>query len=376
MHVDGMTLERPAFGAGPTFAVGAEEELLLVDALSGDLSDAGPEVLERGHWSLGRAVPEICQSVIEFVTPVCGEAAEAAAVLSTLRCQAADAGSTLIGSGVHPNGRLGDVPQTPGARYDAIASSLRGLLRRTPHCGLHVHVGMPDAETAVRTLNGMRKWLPMLIGLGANSPFWHGCDSGLASARTVIARSLPRSGPPPVFADYDDYRTAAEAVVAAGELIDFREIWWDARLQPALGTLEVRALDAQSSLRDLTGLVALVHGLAVHEAQAPGDVGPSREVLDETIFRAFRDGRTATLYFEGALRPLAAIVEEAVTRTRSLARDLNCEAGMAEALRMAREGNGADRQRRRFARGGIPGVVRGLIEETATAATSAAPVAA
>jgi glutamate---cysteine ligase / carboxylate-amine ligase len=246
MQLDGMTLEQPAFGAGPSFAVGAEEELLLVDPMSGALSNAGPQVLERGHWSRGRAVPEICRSVIEFITPVCAHAGEVVDVLSTLRCQAREAGSTALGSGVHPDGRLGDVRLTSGARYDAIAHSLRDLLRRTPHCGLHVHVGMPDPETAVRALNGMRKWLPMLIALGANSPFWHGRDSGLASARTVIARSLPRSGPPPVFRDYAEYRAAVNALVMAGELIDFREIWWDARLQPALGTVEVRALDAQS----------------------------------------------------------------------------------------------------------------------------------
>src|SRR5207245_2531541 len=110
---------------------------------------------------------------------------------------------------------------------------------------------------------------------------------------------------------------------------------WDARLQPALGTVEIRALDAQSSPRDLTGLVGLVHCLAVHEAQAPGDVGPPREILDEAIFRGFRDGRSSTLHFDGALRPLAEIVEEAVARTASIARDLNCEAAVAEARRMA-----------------------------------------
>ena len=376
MTVRGRTLDRPAFGAGPTFAVGAEEELLLVDGISGELSGSAPETLKRGHWSPGRAVPEICQSVIEFVTPVCASPAEAVDVLSTLRWQAAQAGSTLLGAGVHPNGQFGDVALTPGARYDAVAASLGGLLRRTPHCGLHVHVGMPDAETGVRALNGMRKWLPMLIALGANSPFWYGCDSELASARTVIAHSLPRSGPPPVFRDYDHYRSTVNAVVSAGELIDFREIWWDARLQPSLGTLEMRALDAQSSVRDVAGLIALVQCLAVYEAQAPAEPGPPAEILDETIFRAFRDGRAARLYFEGELRPLPEIVEEAVRRGGTLARDLNCECELAEALRMARHGNGADRQRERFAQGGMAGLLRSLAGETARSASPAAPVAA
>jgi glutamate---cysteine ligase / carboxylate-amine ligase len=126
----------------------------------------------------------------------------------------------------------------------------------------------------------------------------------------------------------------------------------------------------------LAGLVALVHCLAVHEAQTPGDVGPSREILDETIFRAFRDGRRSTLYFEGALRSLPEIVDEAVRRTAGLARDLNCQAEVAEACRMARERNGADRQRERFARAGMPGLLRGLMDETATPAITAAPVAA
>jgi len=216
----------------------------------------------------------------------------------------------------------------------------------------------------------------MLIALGANSPFWHGCDSGLASARTVIARSLPRSGPPPVFRDYNDYRTTVRTLVAAGELIDFREIWWDARLQPAFGTLEVRALDAQSSLRDLVGVVALVQCLAVYEAQGRGDPGPTREILDETIFRAFRDGRAARLYFEGELRPLPEIVGEAVMRAGALACDLSCESELAEALRMADHGNGADRQRERFAQGGMAGLLRALMEETARSASPAAPVAA
>jgi carboxylate-amine ligase len=376
MIIRGRTPERPVFGAGPLFAVGVEEELLLVDAMSGDLSGSGLETLKRGHWSPGRAVPEICQSVIEFVTPVCADPAEAVDVLSGLRWQAGQAGSALLGSGLHPNGQLGDVALTRGARYDAVAASLRGLLRRTPHCGLHVHVGMPDAETGVRALNGMRKWLPMLIGLSANSPFWHGWDSGLASARTVIAHSLPRTGPPPVFRDYDDYREAVKALVSAGELMDFREIWWDARLQPALGTLEIRVLDAQSSLRDAAGLIALVQCLAIYEAQAPASPGPPPEILDETIFRAFRDGCGARLYFEGELRPLPDIVDKAVSRVAALARDLSCESELCEAVRMSREGNGADRQRERFAEGGMAGLLRLLMDETARSASRVTSVAA
>src|SRR3954453_3573800 len=202
----------------------------------------------------------------------------------------------LLGAGGHPTGRFGDVRLRDGGRYELIGDSMRALMRQTPHCGVHVHVGMPDGETAVRAANGMRAWIPLLQALGANSPFWYGRDSGLASARSVICNSFPRAGIPRAFADYADYAVTVEELCLLGECEDYTFLWWDVRPHPRLGTLEIRALDAQSSLEDLAGLVALIHCLAVHEATtAPRGRGPSPEEVRELSFRACRDGLQARL---------------------------------------------------------------------------------
>src|SRR2546430_1996206 len=131
------------------------------------------------------------------------------------------AGATLIGAGVHPAGELGDVPLVDKPRYRLVGGSMRGLIRRTPECALHIHIGMPDPDTAIRVFNGIRSYLPLLLALSANSPLWCGQDSGLASARFALVRSYPRRVVPRAFEDLDDYGSTIAAVAEAGELSDY-----------------------------------------------------------------------------------------------------------------------------------------------------------
>ena len=194
------------------------------------------------------------------------DAGEGAAALSALRARVRAAGGTAIGAGIHPDGAFGDVEHVDEPRYDRIVAQLRGLIGRTPTCALHVHVGMPDAETAIRVFNGLREHLPLLQALAANSPFWHGRDSGLATARAQLFRGYPRAEIPRAFASYDDYAETVAGVVAAGDLPDYTFLWWDIRPHPRLGTVEVRAMDSQSALWSAAGLAALVHALARAEA--------------------------------------------------------------------------------------------------------------
>src|SRR3954451_17613479 len=237
----------------------------------------------------GMIAGEVSDGVLELATAVHGRVAEAIDGLRGLR---AEAGGhvRLLGAGVHPIGRFGDVRLRSGARYELIGDSMRALMRQTPHCGVHVHVGMPDGETAARTCNGMRAWIPLLQALGANSPYWYGRDSGLASARSVICNSFPRAGVPRAFAGYDDFAATVERLRALGECPDYSFLWWDVRPHPPLGRFEIRSPEAQSSLDDLAGLVALIHCLAVHEATAPPARQASAEALRELSFRACRDG--------------------------------------------------------------------------------------
>src|SRR3954463_3772550 len=330
------------FGATPPFQIGVEEEVFLVDPRS--LRTAGPVdgVLNRPQVAPGAVMGEICDGVVELVTPVCDNASGACRSLRDLRAEvlASNAG-TLLGVGVHPAAAFGEVSHRPGARYDVISASTRSLLRQSAYCGVHIHVGMPDPETAITAYNGMRKWVPVLQALSANSPFWHGHDSGLASTRTVLCHSVPRTGLPRAFRDWADYEQTVDELLAAAELDDEGALWWDLRPHPRLGTLEVRALDAQSSLVDLEALVALVHCLVVHEANTACTDSPSCEVLGEATFRALRDGIDGTMSLGGPVRPVREHATRAFHIAQGYATQLGCTHGIGRITWMLAQGNGA-----------------------------------
>ena len=353
---------------GRDFALGVEEELIVVDPATLALRHDGGAVLEAMQVppGAGSAHPDTYAALIELASPVTRNAGEGAGAVAALRARARAAGGTLLGAGIHPDGAFGDVVHVDEPRYHAIHAQLRGLLRRTPTCALHVHVGMPDAATAIHTYNGLREHLPLLQALAANSPFWHGSDSGLASARAQLFRGYPRGDIPPSFASFEDWEETVAGIVAAGDAPDYTFLWWDLRPHPRLGTVEVRAMDAQSALWSVAALSALVHGLAraAAEALAPARWTP-REMLMESSFRAARDGLGATLLHDGALRPVPEIARAAMQRARPFARELGAEAALDLVERLLAEGGGADRQRAAHAAGGMPGLLRHLVDETA-----------
>ena len=357
---------RVNYGAEAEFALGVEEELLLVDAGTLALEHSAVEVLGRVSVPKeeGALCPEAYAALVELTSPVCTDAAEAVSALARLRERLHAAGATTIGAGLHPDGAFGDVVHHPGERYALIAQETRGLLSRTPTCAVHVHVGLPDAETAIRTYNGLRAHLPLLQALSANSPFWHGRDSGLQSARALVFRAFSSSEIPVAFESFDQYAEQVEATVAAGGLPDYTYLWWDVRPHPALGTVEVRAMDGQSSLRTVAGLAALVHALALHAAEHHGPY-ERRETLMESSFRAARDGLGATLWHDGALRPVTEIAQATLDLARPHARELNCDGALDEIDRILAEGNGASRQRAAFDRGGMTGLLTALAATTA-----------
>jgi glutamate---cysteine ligase / carboxylate-amine ligase len=355
------------FRASTDFALGIEEELLLVDPVTHALEHSAVEVLERFPALPPRgavACGETYSALVELVSPVCADVEEAVASLAAARQRLRGAGATAIGAGLHPAGEFGDVVHFPSRRYRLIADEMRGLLSRTPTCAVHIHVGMPDAEAAVRAFNGLRSHLPLLQALSANSPFWHGLDSGLASARAQVFRAFPTAEIPATFASFDEYAGHVARLVAASGLPDYTFLWWDIRLQPVLGTVEVRMMDSQSSLDEVAGLAALVHALARHAVEDQGS-SDDRDVLMESSFRAARDGLEATLWYEGALRPVPEIAQETIQLARPYARELGCEAELEAVERMLADGNGAIRQRAAFERDGLAGVLDELVEETA-----------
>jgi carboxylate-amine ligase len=224
---------------------------------------------------------------------------------------------------------------------------------------------MPDAETAIRVFNGLRRHLPLLEALGANGPFRHGRDTRFASARELALRAWARSGTPRAMADYADFVTYAGRLTRAAGVPDYTFHWWKLRPHPRLGTVEVRALDAQSSPAHVAALVALVHALARHEATADPVPAPSPEVLEEASYRAGRSGLAAELPdVDGTLRPVADVLEEALVLARRPAEELGCAAELAGLSELVAAGGGAGLQRADHASGGMDAVLAGLLERT------------
>jgi carboxylate-amine ligase len=354
------------FGREADFAIGVEEELILVDPATHALSPTAAQVLARVEAdpaALGEAKPDTYAAMIELATTVLGDATQAARALSELRARVRATGAATIGAGVHPDGAFGDAVHFDAPRYARIDEQVGGLLSRTPTAALHVHVGMPDAETAIRVCNGLRDQLPLLQALAANSPFWHGRDSGLATARAQLFRGFPRSEIPRAFSSYDDYAEAVGGVVGAGDLPDYTFVWWDIRPHPRLGTVEVRSMDTQSALWSAAGLAALVHGLARAEVDRSPEGWTPRETLMEASFVAARHGLDARLPVDGSLRPAREAAHAALGRARPYAAELGSADALEGVERILAEGNGADRQRAAFAQGGMPAMLALLVAE-------------
>jgi carboxylate-amine ligase len=338
---------------GSDFTIGIEEELQLVDARTHELSPVAVDIVAAvdAPASVGH---EAYAGQIELRSGICADADEARRDLAAARAATAAAGATLMGVGLHPTDAWGDSPLVDKPRYRAVGQAMRDVFGRTPESALHVHVGMPDPETAIAVFNGLRRHLPLLIGLSANSPWWFGRDSGLASARWALVRSYPGRGVPPTFADWSAYQEHLALLASAGGPPDYTLIWWDIRLHPRLGTVEMRELDAQASLDDVAAIGALVQGLARREAEAPSRELPPAEAIAWSCFRAARDGLDAEILHEGRLMPL----REAAAATAAAT-------GVEEIARILASGGGTARRRAAHARGGVPEMLADLVEETA-----------
>jgi carboxylate-amine ligase len=360
----GPDLHAHRFGDSAPFSLGIEEELLLVDE-EHHLSPASERVLDEVSGPAGQRISsEIFADQIELKTGVCLGADEALAELREARRAIGEAGFCLLGSGVHP----ADEPDQPRLvvkpRYEVVRKDLGDLLR-TPPCGLHVHVGLPDPETAVRIANAFRLYLPVLQALSANSPFRAGTDSGHASARTQVVRSYPRFQVPRRFRDYDDFCRVADQLIAAAGVDDYTYIWWDVRPHPKLGTVEVRAVDVQTDAAGSAAIAALIQAIAATELERPTAPGLYRETLEESYFQAASHGLDAEILFDtDSPEPAREVARRVLDSVRPCARELGGEAALEEIERILRDGNGADAQRRVHQEKGMDGLLDYLAEHT------------
>ncbi|HEU4739946.1 MAG TPA: YbdK family carboxylate-amine ligase [Solirubrobacterales bacterium] len=351
------------FGSSPPLTIGVEEELLLVDEDCGLVAGA-EELLERIDPACRAAAStEIFATQIELKTGVCLDAAQAAAELAGVRRAAAATGARLMGSGLYP-GDAGEAALVEKSRYTPVKRDLVSILD-TPPCGLHVHVGVPDPETAIAVANAMRHHLPLLAALTANSPFRDCEDTGLASCRASVVRRYPRFELPRAFRDYDDFLRVADQLIAAAGVDDYTYIWWDVRPHPKLGTVEVRGMDVCPRPEQNAAVAALIQALAAKEIDRPGAPGLTREAIEESYYQAVRYGLEARLMIDDTTAaPASEVARATLEEARPYAEQLDGADALEEIDRILSEGNGADQQRRVHAEGGIEALLRDLAERT------------
>src|SRR6266516_2976515 len=375
------------FGESDPFTLGVEEEYMLLDGETFDLVQHIDTVLAdiAGHELEPRINPELMQSVLEIATPVCHTASDVEAELRKLRgyvTSVAHQRSLRVGSaGTHPFSLFESQRITARDRYRHLVDQLQYIARRELIFGLHIHVAVDDPEKAVQVVNGLLAHLGSLLALSANSPFWRGEPTGLASSRQMVFAAFPRSGPPPRFKDYADYAEVVGQLEKTGCIADYTHIWWDIRLHPRLGTIEIRVCDAVTRVEDAVALAAFCQALVKHycERYDRGEEIPSyhRILTTENKWLAARYGLEAPVMDLATGRrnrvPVAQLVRRTLRDIEPHARELGSERELAGIREILGRGNGAERQRRTFnANRDLVEVVRAIADATEAASTAQA----
>jgi len=350
------------FGASPPLSIGVEEELLLVDERR-QLAPHSEAVLDAIPTRFSdRVSSEIFAEQIELKTGVCHDIDQVVDQLQQARRVVRSSGFELMGAGLHPTAGEGEPRLVARQRYDVVRRDLGKLILRTPPCGLHVHIGIPEPDLAVRVANAFRLYLPALQALSANSPFREGADTGHASARTSVVRSYPRFQVPRQFRDYEDFCQVSDQLIAAAGVDDYTYIWWDVRPHPKLGTVEVRALDVQTGVVASAAIAALIQAIAAKELEDPSDPGLYRESLEESYFQAASHGLEAQILLDTETpEPARSVIARILRTVAPYAREMGGGDALTEVERIALEGNGADDQRRTHAQAGIEGLLEYLV---------------
>src|SRR5215203_5470518 len=284
------------FGASTPYTVGVEEEFQLVDPETFALVPAIEAVLTvRDAVGIPASFvsSELSASCLEVRSPVYGTVAELAEELPVLRRRVRDlverCRTRLAAAGTHPFSDSAMQPITEKERYRRVEEKMGWTARMQAIYGLHVHVAVPDAEYAIRAVNVLSRHVPLFIALSANSPFWSGQDTRLSSTRTKVFSLVPRSGLPPHFRFWKDFEGYVDTLVASGGIPDYSWCWWDARPHPKLGTVELRATDAQTDTARTASLAALVQCLVATAAHhRPEDPPRSRSPAPRLLRRPER----------------------------------------------------------------------------------------
>jgi len=296
------TGSRSAFAEMGT--LGVEEEFFVVDAEGRPTAGSDELVYEREPPAVldGKIDHELFKFVLETQIPKLSSVDAAPAQVRETRTAlveyAAESDYRVAAAGLHPTADWREHEHAEKPRYRSQLDRIQYPQHRNTTAGVHVHVGVDDPDKAVWVANESRWYLPLILALSANSPFWNGFDTGLASARAKIFENLPNTGMPTAFDSYDEFERFEERMLAHDAIEDRGELWFDVRPHSGHGTVEVRVPDAQDRVEHVDALVEYVYALVVDLAERyeDGESGSDirRELLDENKWRAVRHGQDAT----------------------------------------------------------------------------------
>jgi glutamate---cysteine ligase / carboxylate-amine ligase len=370
-------MNRAVGGTRPSLTIGIEEEYQTIDPETRDLrSHIGAEIVQKGKTLLAERVkPEMHQSVVEIGTGVCTNIQEAREEIRSIRRQiinlAKQNGLRIAAAGTHPFASWREQEIYPDERYMAIVEDMRMVARANLIFGLHVHIGVEDRETAIQIMNGARYFLPHILAISCNSPFWQGMDTGLRSYRCKVFDKFPRTNIPDLYQSWSEFENYVKLLIHTRSIDNAKKIWWDIRPHPHFPTLEFRICDMPMRLDESIAIAALCQAVIaklyqLHE-QNLSFRHYSRALIMENKWRAARYGLDGKLIDFGKQLevPVRDLLGEILEFVGDVAAELGSTKEIAYIERILKEGNGADRQLRVFAEtGDLKQVVDYVVSET------------
>lgn len=328
-----MSKGRIFFNASPSPTIGVEAELFTISRENFDLVSGAPLILEKFPES-DHVKEELLDCIVEVNTDICENVSSVRSDLTDkigkVRQVADNHNLALISMGTHPFAKWKEQSVTQSLRYTNFLKRMQWPVRRLIITGLHVHVGVESGEKAIAITNGMTRYIPLLIGLSANSPYFGNELTGLASTRTKIFEGLPTAGLPPNLKNYSEFQKFMRTLQKANSIQSIREVWWDIRPHPGFGTVEVRVCDAVPSIEEMVNLTAFIQTLVVGLSNLYDD-GAQLPILDpwiiqENKWRATRFGMDADIIMDdsGNLQNLKGAVMETIDKILPISESLQC----------------------------------------------------
>ena len=360
------------------FTIGLEEEFQMVDRQTLQLAPRIETILEKGHSIFGEQIKaEMLQPTVELISDILPNVTAARLEMRELRAKLArllaKEGLALISAGTHPEALWQQELRSPYPRYAELEDELQDVARSILIFGLHVHIGIENQEMAVVLMNQLRTWLPHLLALSTNSPFWAGRLTGLKSYRSVVWKPFPRSGIPEIFPTWSDFDNYVQGLIKTGCIDNGKRIWWDIRPHPFFNTVEFRICDMPSTLEDTIAIAALCqalvaklswmykHGTTVHML--------STHFIEENKWHVMRHGLDAEVldFVLGRRLTMRQSLDETLDFVDEVLDDLGSrrEINYIRMLLDDPHGTGADRQIATYRRtGNIKDVIELLTQQT------------